>query len=330
MNERKCATCQASLQGMHPNRKYCSDKCSPHKYQSVKVFECVICGKPVVKIGSGRPPKYCEPGGRCSSRGYYLDHREDILSKQAADYAIAHPKDHKRCVTCGADITHLRVHAKHCGESCKREYRKEARAAEYKAWAEAHPGRRKASNIAWRLANADHVKEYTRNYSMAHADARKAYEQRRLAENPDFRRAISRRSYRKHRRKRVAASVAYHKANPALKRQSMHKRRMLMLNNPGYTPFSQAEWEKLVHRFNRRCAYCGRIPRTMTMDHVVPLARRGRHAIANILPACQSCNSSKGDLYLWEWRLRSRRGVLLTMSAELHERLIGGVASLVA
>ena len=230
---------------MHHNRKYCSDECSPHKFSSVTVFACVICGKPVVKIGSGRPPKYCEPRGKCRARGFYLNHREEILASQADDYAIAHPKDHKRCVTCGADISYLRLDAKHCSEKCKREYREEARAREYKAWVEANPERRRASNVTWRLAKADHVKAYTRKYHMEHADARKANELRRLAENPDYRRSISRRSYRKHRAKRIAASVAYFKANPFAARQAAHKRRMLMLNNPGYTPFPQAEWDNL-------------------------------------------------------------------------------------
>lgn len=64
---------------------------------------------------------------------------------------------------------------------------------------------------------------------------------------------------------------------------------------------SQAEWLKLVRRFGHCCAYCGERC-FLTQDHVVPLSRGGRHAIGNLLPACQSCNASKGTKFLVEWR----------------------------
>lgn len=45
------------------------------------------------------------------------------------------------------------------------------------------------------------------------------------------------------------------------------------------------------------CAYCGRRiprnPRKRHADHVIPLCRGGRHAVGNIVPACQRCNVSK-------------------------------------
>ena len=40
------------------------------------------------------------------------------------------------------------------------------------------------------------------------------------------------------------------------------------------------------------------------MDHVVPVAKGGRHALANILPACGDCNAHKSDLLLVEWKQR--------------------------
>lgn len=49
------------------------------------------------------------------------------------------------------------------------------------------------------------------------------------------------------------------------------------------------------------CAYCGS-PHRLTFDHVMPLARGGEHTIANIVPACRSCNSSKKDRTPEEWR----------------------------
>ena len=53
-------------------------------------------------------------------------------------------------------------------------------------------------------------------------------------------------------------------------------------------------WEVLLARFEYRCAYCRRKVK-MTMDHVIPLARGGKHIPDNIVPACESCNYRKRD-----------------------------------
>jgi len=47
------------------------------------------------------------------------------------------------------------------------------------------------------------------------------------------------------------------------------------------------------------CVYCG-APAT-TVDHVVPLARGGHEAEYNLVPACGTCNFSKGPKLLSEW-----------------------------
>lgn len=54
----------------------------------------------------------------------------------------------------------------------------------------------------------------------------------------------------------------------------------------------------------QHCAYCGgRLTRrTVTLDHVVPLSRGGRHGTTNVVVACRSCNSSKGARTVAEWR----------------------------
>lgn len=67
---------------------------------------------------------------------------------------------------------------------------------------------------------------------------------------------------------------------------------------------SYLDWCRLVHRHGGKCAYCGGWPEVLQMDHVVPLARGGRHSLGNVLPACERCNSSKGGALLAEWRLR--------------------------
>jgi 5-methylcytosine-specific restriction endonuclease McrA len=55
-------------------------------------------------------------------------------------------------------------------------------------------------------------------------------------------------------------------------------------------------------RLNRRevfqrdgftCQYCGRVGRDLTLDHVVPRHRGGKHTWENLVSACKTCNHRK-------------------------------------
>jgi 5-methylcytosine-specific restriction endonuclease McrA len=58
----------------------------------------------------------------------------------------------------------------------------------------------------------------------------------------------------------------------------------------------------LFARDNYRCQFCGRAqqelrPREcLTRDHLVPLSRGGSNTWTNVLTACSSCNTRKGNL----------------------------------
>lgn len=66
--------------------------------------------------------------------------------------------------------------------------------------------------------------------------------------------------------------------------------------------FTTADWRAVLRHYRHRCAYCG-AGGTLQREHVIPLARGGRHAVGNIVPACPTCNYSKGKKTLMEWRL---------------------------
>jgi len=54
--------------------------------------------------------------------------------------------------------------------------------------------------------------------------------------------------------------------------------------------------------WNNRCAYCNSPPideKSLTVDHVRPKSRGGKDRTSNCVPACKSCNHSKGSL---DWR----------------------------
>jgi 5-methylcytosine-specific restriction endonuclease McrA len=85
----------------------------------------------------------------------------------------------------------------------------------------------------------------------------------------------------------------------------------------GIAKRAQAEQRQVtvrdIHRMRVRqrgeCFYCGE-PKLLQLEHVIPLARGGRHAIGNLVLACRECNSSKRTRLLVEWkRYQRQRGV---------------------
>lgn len=71
--------------------------------------------------------------------------------------------------------------------------------------------------------------------------------------------------------------------------------------------FSHQEWKECVIFFGGTCAYCGgtvRKGQRLTRDHLEPVSKGGRTIQSNIVPACGSCNSSKGAEDFKEWFMK--------------------------
>lgn len=52
-------------------------------------------------------------------------------------------------------------------------------------------------------------------------------------------------------------------------------------------------WLAVLEANEGKCTYCGRP--SQTMDHVIPFAKGGADTMANLVPACDSCNQKKND-----------------------------------
>jgi 5-methylcytosine-specific restriction endonuclease McrA len=113
--------------------------------------------------------------------------------------------------------------------------------------------------------------------------------------------ANSRRFYKKnkHKSKSCAASTkAYLDKHPGLRSHYISSYRARKRSN-GVYQITKSEIKGLL---SRPCFYCGCVNKKITLDHVLPISRGGRHSIGNLVPACYSCNSSKGAKFLAEWR----------------------------
>ena len=61
--------------------------------------------------------------------------------------------------------------------------------------------------------------------------------------------------------------------------------------------------QKIINRFalfNNCCAYCGS-SKDIQIEHVIPKSKHGPHCMANIIPACKKCNSSKYNYDMVTW-----------------------------
>ncbi len=73
--------------------------------------------------------------------------------------------------------------------------------------------------------------------------------------------------------------------------------------------FNAKDWYACMQSWGYRCAYCNRSRIEcradgfdLEMDHLLPIGHeRFIHAVANIVPACKACNSSKADWDVIEW-----------------------------
>lgn len=171
----------------------------------------------------------------------------------------------RTCADPGCDLAH------HAKGWCKKHHAREnyranaeqrrAQQATYRA-ARAEENRRRVT--AWRVANPERVVEMSRRYYAANRE--KALERRRQYRegNRDKIRAANQR------RKRLERGATVHDLTPE-------------------------QWVEIQQLFDHRCAYCARDDRPLTQDHLIPLSAGGGHTASNVVPACQPCNSRKGN-----------------------------------
>lgn len=218
--------------------------------------------------------RYCDPKCRKAAEVAKRDpdaRRAKDQAKRAERLVQLGPRT---CASCGDSIGHRPTHAKYCRKQCG----KRAELIRDRAI-------RAERTRAWALANPEYIKRWA-------------------AENADLKRAAVRRSYLRHREVRRADNRAWEARNPGAAKLRAARRRLRKLGSSAGLVVTSRDVRRLIHRYGGRCAYCGIKPESLHLDHVVPIARGGRHSIGNLLPACQGCNLSKNATPLSVWRHR--------------------------
>jgi 5-methylcytosine-specific restriction endonuclease McrA len=196
----------------------------------------------------------------------------------------------KRCQVCGQEYQPASPTQKYCPE-CAPGMKKVSCAKYRKENLEKCKASAKASSARWKKENPEKVKAGGVKYREANLEKCKANITKWFKTNPEKARAKIRK---------------WQKANPEKVAVSGSKRRTAKYAS---TPISEmltsTEWLAILAEADGHCAYCGKEAK-LTLDHVIPLSKGGRHSKDNVVPACGHCNSSKKDKTLEEWNKVTR------------------------
>ena len=91
--------------------------------------------------------------------------------------------------------------------------------------------------------------------------------------------------------------------NPTRRTRAARKRKRRMAGVEH--DLSVEQWAALQAEWGG-CAYCAEVNSPMQRDCVLALSRGGRYTLANVVPACGSCNSSKCNVEVTGWLRRKR------------------------
>lgn len=156
-----------------------------------------------------------------------------------------------------------------------------------------NPERHRAQVKAWREKNLEQSKAYQKKYH------RELYEKNRVficARNAAW--------VKLNPEKQAARTKRWRQAHPLECRAYEHRARTRRFGRK--TVELIPNFERWLKTNGDLCVYChGEFE---AIDHVVPLSRGGTNHEDNLVPACKSCNSSKGTKLLSEWCSQKEMG----------------------
>lgn len=162
--------------------------------------------------------------------------------------------------------------------------------------------RKLAKDKEYRLANIDKIRNRNKRWYERNKNRVAAYNKIRYEQNRDQILEYKRR-YSKQNRDKMRLKWNRWRSTPngrASDNRSKAKRKILRLANH-HADFPLELWAERVAEFNSHCAYCNKSLSKPHMDHFIPVSMGGSHALGNLIPCCQSCNSSKRNFDPKTW-----------------------------
>jgi 5-methylcytosine-specific restriction endonuclease McrA len=145
------------------------------------------------------------------------------------------------------------------------------------------------------LENAAKLREASRSYRQQNpttvATSKAAYNATHGKERQGSRRTY----YLSHQEEELAYTRNYIARHPEKNRANVRKYEAKKKGAP-VCDLTHEQWLEIQAAQDHRCYYCGkRCKGKLTQDHITPLSKGGSHTLHNVIAACHSCNSRKGN-----------------------------------
>jgi len=238
--------------------------------------------------------KQCRPCRSESKKKYKEDNRESYLVSRK----IEHQKSKESDAIYAKQYNHDNAEAIAEQRKKHREENPEIIRNRASVYYMKNRDRELARSNKYRLENPDKARQSNKAYSIKNKDAISKRGKVYRGENKD---KISKRN--RDRRilnidKMRARERKYQKDHPEQRRLIVHNRNARIKLLPH--TFTIVQWRLAKEHFKNKCAFCDEeVP--LTMEHFIATDNGGEFTKENIIPSCQSCNSSKGAREPIEW-----------------------------
>ena len=160
-----------------------------------------------------------------------------------------------------------------------------------------------------RQGKSEEQKKYAREWFRRNKEKEKERKKRWLENNQEWHKEYSeknkehiakvRKEYiKKHPEVKAKANRNYRVKNKDKHRIWRAERKSRLKNLE--SRYSEKDWKNVKKEFGYKCCYCGQ-RKALTQDHFIALSKGGEYTINNIIPSCQSCNTSKNNRDFFNW-----------------------------
>lgn len=220
------------------------------------------------------------------------------------------PFTFKRCTKCNEWLVICQINFKRdkycknglssrCKE-CDRRYR-ENNNSYFKKYYENNKEELLDKRKQYRENHKEYFKEYGRKYYEENKEQLTVKKNKYYKDNKEYFSGLRKKRYETNKDNELKQSKLYRQKNPNKFLNS--QARMRASNKEKINEITKEQWSEMMEFFGHKCAYSDEtlIEGRRSIDHIIPLANNGVHAIWNCVPMTRSNNSSKRNKNIEEW-----------------------------
>jgi len=203
-----------------------------------------------------------------------------------------------------------------CRSAYKKRYNKENRASireREKVYEKSHKENKAIADKKYRDKHKQEAAEYSKQYRKDNKERLSEQKKRFYLENKEEVNKKNRKKWHENKEYLHMKSKIYREANKSVLREKGLKyqkenRDSANVRSHNYRArkrqlphtLTSSQWKLIKSHFDNKCSYCGKSS-PLAQEHFLAANNGGEYAISNIVPSCQSCNSSKNasNFFIW-------------------------------